>query len=114
MVIFLNYIFNSSPLFWKPSVMYLGVTFQSNLSWSEQCKFVSAKACKSLNFLRYSLWGATIEAKSITYKYLVHLSLEYACTVCNPHTASNKATLEAVHRCAAQWVCGSRWSPLTN
>ena len=41
-------------------------------------------------------------------------SLNYACTVWNPHTASDKAMLETVQRHAARWVCGSRWSPSTN
>ena len=30
----------------------------------------------------------------------------------NPHTVSDKATLESVQRHAARWVCGSRWSPV--
>ena len=43
------------------------------------CKYASAKASKSLNFLHHTLWGATTEAKSMTYKYLylVRPFLEY-------------------------------------
>ena len=85
---------------------YLGVFFQSNLSC---CKYVAAKASKSLNFLRHTLWGATTEAKSMVS---VRPSLEYACTVWNPHTVSDKSTVESVQRRAAYWACGSCWSPL--
>ena len=71
---------------------------------------MSAKASKTLNFLHHTLWGATTEAKSITYKCLVRPLLEYACLVWNPHTVSDKVTLESVQRRAAHWVCGSCWS----
>ena len=107
-----KYFVNHSPLAWRSAVKYLGVLLWSNLSWSDHCKHVSAKASKTLNFLRHTLWGATTEAKSMTYRCLVRPLLEYACSVWNPHTVSDKATLESVQRRAAHWVCGSRWSPV--
>ena len=48
----------------------------------------------------------------MVYKSLVRPSLEHACTVWNPHTVSDKSTVESVQRRAARWACGSRWSPL--
>ena len=50
----------------------------------------------------------------MAYKCLVRPLLEFACTVWNPHTAVDKATLESVQLCAACWACGSRWSPMQN
>ena len=105
-----EYFVNHSPLAWRSTVKYLGVLLHSNLSWSDHCKHVSAKASKTLNFLRCTLWGATTEAKSMAYKYLVHLLLEYACMVWNAHTVSDKTSLESVQRRAACWAYGSRWS----
>ena len=107
-----KYFINHSPLVWKPTVKYLGVLLRSNLSWSDHRKHASANASKVLNFLRHTLWGATTETKSVTYKCLVRPLLEYACTVWNPHTVSDRAALESVQRHAACWVCGSRWSPV--
>ena len=48
-------------------------------SRSDHCKYVSAKASKSLNFLCHTLWGATTEAKSMTYKCLVRMSTSGVC-----------------------------------
>ena len=50
-----EYFVNHSPLAWRSTVKYLGVLLHSNLSWSDHCKHVSAKASKTLNFLRYTL-----------------------------------------------------------
>jgi len=101
-----DYAINVTTLIWKSTVKYPGVMLQSNLSRSK--KFVSAKASKLLSYLRHTLWGATADAKSRAYKCLVRPCLEYACTVWNPYTASNKFTLETVQRHAARWAAGSR------
>ena len=58
---------------------------------------MSAKASKVLNFLRHTLWDATTEAKFVTYKCLLRPLLEYACTVWNSHTVSDRAFHESVH-----------------
>ena len=58
-----------------------GFDFCSNFSWSAHCKHASAKASNSLNFLFHTFWGATTEAKSITYKYLVRPSRVCKCCV---------------------------------
>ena len=50
----------------------------------------------------------------MAYKCLVRPLLEYACTVWNPYTAADKATLESDQLRAACWACGSRWSPMQN
>ena len=107
------YKINSVVISWNSIVRYLGVYIQSNLSWSHHCKVVSAKARRSLNHLRHSLWGATTTAKSVAYKCLIRPLLEYACQVWSPHTACDISGLESVQRCAARWACGSQWDPIS-
>ena len=70
---------------------------------------MSAKASK---VFCHTLWGATADAKSMTYKCLVRPLLEYACRVWNPHTVSDRAALESVQQHAVHWVGGNRWSPV--
>ena len=107
------YNINSITISWNSIVKYLGVHIQSTLSWSHHCKVVSAKARRSLNHLRHSLWGATTAAKSVAYKCLVRPLLEYACQVWSPHTARDISGLESVQRRAARWACGSQWDPIS-
>jgi len=65
---------------------------------THRSKVVSAKARRSLNHLRHSLWGATTTAKSVAYKCLIR----YACQVWSPHTACDISGLESVQRRAAR------------
>ena len=107
------YKIHSVTISWKSIVKYLGIYLQSNLSWSHHCKVVSAKARKSLNHLRHSLWGASTSAKSVAYKYLIRPLLEYACQVWSPYTTRDKSGLESVQRRTARWACGSQWDPIS-
>jgi len=98
---------------WESIGKYRGVYIQSNLSWSHYCRVVSAKARRSLNHLRHSLWGATKAAKSVACKSLIRPLLEYACQLWSPHTARDISGLESVQRSAARWACGSQWDPIS-
>ena len=57
-----TYKIHNTLIAWNSIVKYLGVHIKSNLSWSYHCKIVSAKAKRTLKFLRHSLWGATTTA----------------------------------------------------
>ena len=52
--------------------------------WNEYCKYVSANATKSPNFLHHYLYNSSVSLKSITYKCIVHPVLEYTCHVWQP------------------------------
>jgi len=70
-----------------PVVRYLGVLVDSKLSWTEHCKYISAKATRSLKFLRHCLYNASTSIKSTAYRCIIHPVLEYACPDWHPHTA---------------------------
>jgi len=59
---------------------------------------ISAKATRSLNFLRHCIYNAATSIKSSAYKCIVCPVLEYACPVWHPHTAKNINVLESVQR----------------
>ena len=65
----------------KSVVRYLGVFVDSHLNWNDHCKYVAAKATRSLNFLRHCLFNCPATVKSATYKCVVRPIMEYACPV---------------------------------
>ena len=88
---------------------YLGILVDSHLTWNDHCKYVAAKATRSLNFLRHCLFNSPGTVRSATYKCIVRPIMEYACPVWFLH-AKNINTLERVQNRAAHWAAGSRWS----
>ena len=71
--------------------------------WNEHCKYVSAKASRSLNFLYNSI-------KSIAYKCIVR-PMPVQCGIFTPIPMSN--LLESIQRRAARWASNSRWNSLS-
>ena len=86
------------------STKYLGVTLQSDMSWSEHISNVCAKANRTLGFLRRNLKASPTNLKSRAYKALVRPVLEYACTVWDPYSRKQIDQLESVQRRAARFA----------
>ena len=74
------------------------------MAWSEHVNNVSAKASRTLAFLRRNLKTASVGLKARAYKALVRPQLEYACTVWDPHTQKHIDQLESVQRRAARFA----------
>jgi len=55
--------------------------YNSHLKWSDHIKHVTAKATRSLNVLRHSLYICLSSVKVAEYKCIVHPILEYASPV---------------------------------
>ena len=76
---------------------YLGIFITNNLSWNEHCD----KSCKqgnaTLGLLRRILSGCAPQVKNTAYCMLVRPKLEYARSVCNPHTKCNVEKKEIIH-----------------
>ncbi|KAI8491500.1 hypothetical protein Bbelb_307000 [Branchiostoma belcheri] len=65
---------------------YLGVSISSNLTWGRHVDLVTAKANRTLGMLRRCLRISSNAAKERAYMALVRPSLEYGCSVWDPHT----------------------------
>ena len=89
------------------------VVYDSHLKWSDHVKHISAKASRSFNYLRHTLFVSPSTVKAAAYNYLVRPLLEHAAPVWYLYSARDTAQLEAIQQRAAHWVCGSRQSPHT-
>ena len=90
------------------STKYLGVTISSTLNWSEHISKITAKANKTLGFVRRNLRVSSRRVKETAYTALVRPIVEYASPVWDPHQAYLTHQLEMVQRRAARFVC-NRW-----
>ena len=105
-----SYFLGSQQIPMKLVVKYLGVFINSQLKWSDRVKNITAKAFQSLNYLRHTLFSCSQSIKSIAYKSIVRPILEYPSPVWGPHLTKDVSHLESVQRCAALWICDSRWN----
>ena len=99
-----DYILHGQVLERVESTGYLGVTIQKDGQWSEHIDSVALKGNRLLGFLRRNLRIGSKTIKEQAYKMLVRPSLEYACTVWDPHTDVDCYKIERIQRRAARWV----------
>ena len=87
-----------------PSAKYLGVTITNNMSWSKHIDNITAKANRSLGFLRRNLRVRSTDLKSKAYYALVRPIVEYASPIWDPHEQHNIRKLDMVQRRAARYA----------
>ena len=75
---------------------------------SQHISEISAKATKTMGFLRLNLAFAPRHTKDVAYKTLVRPKLEYAAPIWHPYHESQIGQVEKVQRIAARWTC-RRW-----
>ena len=90
------------------SAKYLGITISDDLDWGQHISEISAKATKTLDFLRCNLSFAPRHTEEVAYKTLVRPKLEYAATIWHPYHETQIGQVEKVQRTAARWTC-RRW-----
>ena len=83
---------------------YLGVEIASDLNWKSHINNITAKANKSLGFIRRNLSNCPKNVRDQAYKSLVRPHLEYCATVWDPYRENQIKQLEAVQRRAARFV----------
>ena len=102
-----RYTYGDHVIKWADAVRYLGVTFNTHLSWNHHCKSVASKATRCFNVLRRTMFGCSNKAKSIAFSALVLPVLEYASPVWSPHSKQNINLLESLLHRGACWICNS-------
>jgi hypothetical protein len=90
------------------SAKYLGLTITNKLQWDQHINNITAKANKTLEFLRRNLKIPSIRIKEQAYQTLVRPSVEYVSTVWNPYTKTEINKIEAVQRRAARYVVNNQ------
>ena len=80
------------------SAKYLGLTITDDLDWGQHISEISAKATKTMGFLR----------RNLAFAPRVRPRLEYAAPIWHPYHESQIKQVEKVHRTAARWTC-RRW-----
>ena len=83
---------------------YLGVTLTHDFKWNQHIANNTAKANRTLGFLRRNLQVNSTAIKTTAYKTLVRPIIEYAATVWDPYTKSDTSRLEMVQRRGARFV----------
>ena len=92
------------------SAKYIGITTTDDLDWGQH---ISAKATKTMGFLRCNLAFAPRHTKEVAYKTLVRPKLEYAAHIWHPYHESQIEQMEKVQRTAARWTC-RRWRNISS
>ena len=110
-----NYKLGNDPLTTVTSHPYLGVEFDSKLSWKYQVPNDKANGTKTLNMVRRNLTkGTNANIREQIYTGLVRPTLEYGSVAWDPHQANIIQMLESVQNKGARYVTRewSRYSAL--
>ena len=95
---------------------FLGLTFDSRLTWVPHLRYLKASCMKALNLLRvlsHTSWGADQKTLLHLFQAFVSSKLSYGCEVYSSATASRLKTLDAVHHAGLRLVTGAfRSSPI--
>ena len=89
------------------SAKYLGVIIDNKLSWSAQISAACRKSSSTLAFLRRNFYFCPRHVKERCVSTLVRPTLEYGCSVWDPHHQNQIDDLEKVQRRAARFVTGN-------
>ena len=112
-----NYKLGNDPLTTVTSHPYLGVEFDSKLSWKDQVQNVKAKGTKTLNMVRRNFTkGTNANIREQIYTSLVRPTLEFGSVAWDPHQANRIQMLESVQNKGARYVTQewSRYSSITD
>ena len=83
---------------------YLGESIAKDLNWNDHISSITAKANRTLGFVKRYVRTNNEKVKELAYKTLVRPQVEYTSPVWSPHTKHNINKIEMTQRTAARWV----------
>lgn len=90
-------------------IKYLGIWFDSKLSWNMEIKNISQKCFKSINLMRKMAgvsWGCHPKILLLVYRALVRSHIDFATTLIDTSRTSNLEKLDKIQRKALRIVTG--------
>ena len=99
-----KYLLNNDYIETRDSIKDLGVMITSNLSWSNHCNMITAKAYKQLGLIRRSFTTNCVSAKKQLYISLVQSQLFYCSQIWQPCLIQDILLLERVQRRATKYI----------
>ena len=99
----------------EKKVRFLGMIFDSRLSWKDHIDYVIDKCNKRINLLKVltgSRWGADKETMLLVYRGLIRSCMEYGCAVydltCKMHKRrSDRVQAQCLRICSGALWCTS-------
>ena len=94
----------------ESKVKFLGMIFDSKLSWKQQCEYIINKCKCRLNLLRCltgTKWGASKACLLTVYRALIRSLLDYGAIALDNASKSTKATLDTIQAKALRICCGA-------
>jgi hypothetical protein len=99
-----NYTLHNHQLDVVDSSKYLGVTINKNLRWDDHINNITARANRTLGFLKRNLKGCKTSARARAYETIVPPTLEYAASIWDPYNTGQINQLEKVQRRATRFT----------
>ena len=94
----------------KTKVTFLGIIFDSRLTWEEHIKFIQEKCKKRLNLMRSlagSDWRASKNCQLIVYRTLIRPILDYGSIAYDSAARTHKDHLQVIQNKTLRLCCGA-------
>ena len=99
-----NYMLHDHELEVTTDSKYLGVTISNDLNWATHIRNISAKANRTIGFLRRNIHSCPKVVKAAACTTLVRPSIEYASAVWDPYDKNQTMQLDSIQCRAARFV----------
>ena len=101
---------NDKPLTVEKTVKFLGLIFDSKLTWNAHINYIEEKCKKKLEYTAYdqrSVMGAGKATLLTVYRALIRSVLDYGSIAYNSTSLTNKLKLDRIQSKALRIICGA-------